>query len=59
MYGIRLYHENNEYDLLVLSKNKNIIKFNGITYRLKEDDAKKIDMIIADMIGDRMLEDGM
>lgn len=55
MYGIRLYYENNEYDLLVLSKNKNIIKFNGITYRLKEDDAKKIDMIISDMIGDRML----
>lgn len=55
MYGIRLYYENNEYDLLVLSKSKKIIKFNGITYRLKEDDAKKIDMIISDMIGDRML----
>ncbi len=55
MYAIRLYYENNEYDLLVLSKSKKVIKFNGITYRLKEDDAKKIDMIIADMIGDRML----
>ena len=58
MYGIRLYYENNEYDLLVLSKSKNIIKFNGITYRLKEDDAKEMDVIIMNMIGDRRLVPG-
>lgn len=58
MYGIRLYYENNEYDLLVLSKSKNIIKFNGITYRLKEEDAKKMDVIITNMIGDRRLVPG-
>lgn len=51
MFGIRLYYENNEYDLLVLSKNKEVIKFNGITYRLKEEDSKKLDAIITNMIG--------
>ena len=38
-----------------MSKSKKVIRFNGITYRLKEDDAKKIDNIITDIIGSRIL----
>ena len=55
MYCIRLYYGNDEYDLLVLSKSKKYIKFNGVIYRLKEEDAKKMDKIITNMIGDRRL----
>ena len=55
MFCIKLYYDNNKYDLLVLSKSKKVIRFNGITYRLKEDDAKKIDNIITDIIGSRIL----
>ena len=57
-YSIRLYYGNDEYDLLVFSKSKKVIKFNGITFWLKEKDAKKMDVIITNMIGDRRLVPG-
>lgn len=55
IYCIRLYYGNDEYDVLALSNDKIFIKFKGITYRLKEEDAKKMDIIITNMIGDRRL----
>ena len=55
MFCIRLYYQKNEYDLLVLSKNMKVIKFNGTIYRIKEEDAKNLDRIITNMIGNRRL----
>lgn len=50
MYCIKLFDDNNGEHLLILSKNKEIIRFDGHYYKLKDEDSKKLDLIINNII---------